>query len=182
MRFIPLVCWSALLAKTTVAAPIEAPLEAFITEEGSGLVFLSALTDVGRAYQVEWSPTLAAANWIPVAGAPAEGTGGRQSFYLGQRPDFDGPPPSFPPRLDFTLLAYADGTSLAQWQQSDGTLVHRPVALDFRQVPRLASAVTGTATVVTRTQLADYPQADIPSEIPETDPTINAAVAALTEA
>jgi hypothetical protein len=121
-------------------------LEAFITEEGSGLVFLSALTDVGRAYQVEWSANLAATHWIPVAGKPAEGTGGRQSFYLGQRPDFDGPPPSFPPRLDFTLLAYADGTSLAQWQQLDGTLVYRPVALDFRQVPRLASAVTGTAT------------------------------------
>jgi hypothetical protein len=182
MRFIPLVCWSALLANTTVAAPLEAPLEAFITEEGSGLVFLSALTDVGRAYQVEWSSTLTAANWIPAAGAPAEGTGGRQSFYLGQRPDFDGPPPSFPPRLDFTLLAYADGTSLAQWQQLDGTLVYRPVALDFRQVPRLASAVTGTATVVTRTQLADYPQVGIPPETPETDPHINAAVAALIEA
>jgi hypothetical protein len=175
-------CLSLAVAAPRLLLSTEAPLEAWLEEEGSGLLYLHTTTDVGRGYQVEWSSTLEAARWTPALARPAEGTGGRQAFYLGQQPGFDGAPPVHPARRDFTLAAYADGTSLAQWQNPDGTIVRRRVPLDFRQVPRQASAVTDTATVVTRTQVAaEAPTASVP-ETPDPDPDIRAALEALAEA
>lgn len=171
-----------LLAGLCPMALAEAPLEAWLEEEGSGLLYLYTTTDVGRGYQVEWSPTLEEAAWTPALARPAEGTEGRQAFYLGQRPEFDGPPANHPARRDFTLLAYADGTSLAQWPAADGTVIRRRVALDFRRVPRLASAVVETATVVTRTQLTNQADSSAVTEGPDPDPEIRAALEALAAA
>lgn len=165
-----------------LVAATEAPLEAWLQEEGSGLLYLYTTTDVGRGYQVEWSPDLAAAAWTPALVTPAGGTGGRQAFYLGQRPGFDGAPPHHPARRDFTLLAYPDGTSLAQWQGTDGSLIRRRVALDFRRVPRLANAVIETATVVTRTQLSEEVAPLAVAVTPDPVPEIQSALDALGEA
>lgn len=182
MRFLFPLTLSVFLAAPRFLVSQEAPLEAWLEEEGSGWIYLLAPTDAGRVYQVEWSPTLEAAAWTAALAAPAEGTGGVQAFFLGQRPDVDGPPPSHPARREFTLMAGPDGSALAQWRAADGTIVRRRVALDFRQVPRLASAVTDSATIVTRTQLTD----DVPAagmlETPDPDPEIRAALDALEEA
>jgi|GEM_PF-3285821 len=182
MRFLFPLTLSVFLAAPRFLVSQEAPLEAWLEEEGSGWMYLLAPTDAGRVYQVEWSPTLEAAAWTAALAAPAEGTGGVQAFFLGQRPDVDGPPPSHPARREFTLMAGPDGSALAQWRAADGTIVRRRVALDFRQVPRLASAVTDSATIVTRTQLTD----DVPAagmlETPDPDPEIRAALDALEEA
>jgi hypothetical protein len=181
MRMVKLFGSATFLAVLPALAT-EWPLEARLEEEGGGLIYLHTATDLGRAYQIEWSPSLEAAAWTPALARPADGTGGVQAFYLGQRPDFDGAPPNLPARRDFTLRAYADGTSLAQWRGSDGLLVRRRVALDFRVVPRQASAVTGTSTVVTRTQLADDAPVEPLTAGPDPDADIRAALEALGEA
>lgn len=172
----------ALATQTTTIAVAETPFDARLEQEAGGLLYLHTATDLGRAYQVEWSSRLDPSDWQPALPRPVEGTNGRQAFYLGQWPDFDGPPPQHPSRLDFAVIAYADGTSLIQWSDAAGTIVRRRVPLDFRKVPRAASAAVTDATVVTRTQVSDAP-ADLPiSAGPDPDPAVRDALDSLGEA
>ena len=181
MRFllIPGSLLSLLAAGPVAAGSVP---QAWLQEEGAGLLYLNTTTDIGRGYQVEWSPDLTAATWKPALVRPAEGTGGRLAFYLGQRPEADGAPPVHPSRRDFTVLAYPDGTSLVQWPGADGSMIRRRVALDFRRVPRQAAAVLPTATVFTRTQLRDTVAALPVSGTEDPDPDVRAALSELVEA
>lgn len=141
-------------------AAAEAPLEAWLKEKEGGRVYLCLPTDRGRGYQVEWSASLEAEEWTAALSQPATGTGAELAFYVGQHPGAGGAPPALKPRLDFTVLAYAGGSSLAQWQAGDGEIIRKQVALDFRLAPRLAAAEGGDFTVVTQTLLASGPLAE----------------------
>lgn len=170
------------VAALPASAAVEAPLEAWLQEEGGGNLFLYAPTDLGRAYQVEWAPSLEAAAWTPAMPRPVDGTGGPQAFYLGQRPEFDGTPPVLLPRRDFAIESYADGTSLASWTATDGAVIRRRVTLDFRRVPRLANAALDDSLVVTRCQVVNDAPALPLADSPDPDPSIRAALEALAEA
>jgi hypothetical protein len=172
------------LLNLLAAAPVvaEAVLEARLQEESGGRLYLYTSTDTGRGYQVEWSTDLTAATWTPVLARPAEGTGGHLAFYLGQRPDTNGAPPVHPPRRDFTVLSYPDGTSLVQWTGTDGNVVRRRWAFDFRRVPRQAAAVVASATVTTRTQLSEAVVPLPVTGVEDPDPDVRAALRDLAEA
>ncbi|MFN0129159.1 MAG: hypothetical protein ACKV19_21015 [Verrucomicrobiales bacterium] len=172
----------ALATHPATAAATEAPLYAWLEQEAGGLLYLHTATDLGRAYQVEWSTRLETSDWKPALPRPVEGTNGRQAFYLGQWPDFDGPPPQHPLRLDFAIIAYSDGTSLAQWSDAAGTIVRRRVPLDFRKVPRSAGAAVTDATVVTRTQVSEAPAVLPTTTGPDPDPAVRDALDSLAEA